>query len=782
MSDTKRDSDHYSMDETAVGYGARAAHLSGEKYASDYERGTTPTSLSTRRGNLSEYYDPNLDPNDTGEEDDSPYPEVRAAVANTDDVTMPAGTVRAWILGLFMAILIPGANQFFYFLYPSVSIGQLIALLIAFPIGKGMHYITPRWRIFGLELNPGPFNIKEHVIVTVMAGIGAYSAYATDIVAVQRVYYNQNWNFSYQWMIVMSTQLIGFSLGGILKRFLVDAPSMIWPANLVTCALFNTLHSTSYKANTGGGMSREKFFLIILAGSFFWYFLPGYLFTALSYFSWVCWIFPNNVKVNQMFGYLSGMGMSVITLDWAQITYIGSPLVTPWWAEANIAFGFFFFYWFLSPILYYSNVWYSQYLPILARHEYDNTGAQYDVFRVLTPEMTFNQTAYEEYSPLFIPTTFAMSYGLSFAAITSAIVHTALYYRKQLYNQARRSMHEQPDIHARLMSQYRGVPAWWYCVIFVIMFVFGCAAIQAFPTGLPIWAFILAILISAVYAIPVGMIQAITNQQVGLNVITELIVGYMLPGRPIAMMLFKTWGYITMFQALNFGSDLKLGHYMKIPPRTMFMCQVAAAMVAGTTQLGVQSWMFTNIEGMCTPLPMFICPSTPVFGAASVIWGVVGPQRMFSFGQVYSGLTAFFLVGALSPIIPYVMLRRYPNSLWKYLNMPIIFNGAGYIPPATAVNYVPWIITGWFFQWFMRRRHFSWWSKYNYTLSAGLDLGVACGAVFIFFTLQFPRGGTIGADTVQTWWGNTVWYSNLDATGNPLKTVAPGEIFGPSTW
>ena len=65
--------------------------------------------------------------------------------------------------------------------------------------------------------------------------------------------------------------------------------------------------------------------------------------------------------------------------------------------------------------------------------------------------------------------------------------------------------------------------------------------------------------------VPIGIIQAITNQQVGLNVITELIIGYALPGRPVAMMMFKTWGYITMYQALQFTSDFKLGHYMKIP-------------------------------------------------------------------------------------------------------------------------------------------------------------------------------------------------------------------------
>ncbi len=43
----------------------------------------------------------------------------------------------------------------------------------------------------------------------------------------------------------------------------------------------------------------------------------------------------------------------------------------------------------------------------------------------------------------------------------------------------------------------------------------------------------------------------------------------MQPGLPTAMMLFKTYGYITMYQALAFVKDLKLGHYMKVPPRTM---------------------------------------------------------------------------------------------------------------------------------------------------------------------------------------------------------------------
>ncbi|KAG6897986.1 hypothetical protein C0992_007940 [Termitomyces sp. T32_za158] len=703
---------------------------------------------------FSDFDDPNIDKNAAAQgilEDDSPYPEVRSAVANTDDPDIPVSTIRSWFLGICCAILIPGLNQFFYMRYPSVIVTGVVALLITFPVGRAWGGVLPNWKIFGIPLNPGPFSIKEHVLITIMATVGYQSAYATDIVAVQRVYYGQIFSFGYKWMLVMSTQLIGFSIGGIARRFLVQPPSMIWPTNLVTCALFNTLHAQSYAGmGNRGGISRERFFLYAFLVSAFWYVLPGYLFSALSYFSWVCWIAPNNIPVNQMFGYVHGLGMSLITFDWAQIAYIGSPLATPWWAEANIAVGFTFFFWILTPALYYTNAWYSEYLPISSRTSFDNTGNTYNVSKIINPDTTFNQEAYSAYSPLFLSTTFAISYGLSFASITATLMHAFLYFRKQIWVQARRAMHEQPDIHARLMARYPQVPQWWYIVIFLSMFVFGVVSIEVWETKFPVQYFILALVIAFVYIIPIGMIQAITNQQVGLNVITELIIGYALPGHPVAMMLFKTWGYITMAQALQFTSDFKLGHYMKVPPRTMFIAQVLATVIAGTVQLGVQSWMFTNIPDLCSldQKDGFICPGTQVFGTASIIWGVIGPARQFSKGQIYYG------------------------------NFPVIFSGTGYIPPASAVNYVPWAIVGFIFQYVMRRRHFSWWTKYNYVLSAALDAGVAVSAVLIFFCLQFPRNGTIGLNNIQTWWGNSVYANTADALGTPMKAIPDGDFFG----
>ena len=57
--------------------------------------------------------------------------------------------------------------------------------------------------------------------------------------------------------------------------------------------------------------------------------------------------------------------------------------------------------------------------------------------------------------------------------------------------------------------------------------------------------------------------------------ITELVIGYIYPGKPLANVAFKTYGYISMSQALYFVNDFKLGYYMKIPPRSMFVVQAS---------------------------------------------------------------------------------------------------------------------------------------------------------------------------------------------------------------
>jgi hypothetical protein len=39
-------------------------------------------------------------------------------------------------------------------------------MLLVFPFGRLAAALIPNWTIFGVQLNPGPFTVKEHVLVT----------------------------------------------------------------------------------------------------------------------------------------------------------------------------------------------------------------------------------------------------------------------------------------------------------------------------------------------------------------------------------------------------------------------------------------------------------------------------------------------------------------------------------------------------------------------------------------------------------------------------------------
>jgi OPT family small oligopeptide transporter len=271
------------------------------------------------------------------------------------------------------------------------------------------------------------------------------------------------------------------------------------------------------------------------------------------------------------------------------------------------------------------------------------------------------------------------------------------------------------------------------------------------------WALIVCLIIPLFWMVPIGMVQAMTNIAIGLNVITEFIVGYMTPGRPLAMMMFKTYGYMTMYQGLSFVQDLKLGHYMKIPPRTMFASQTVATLWSSIVQVAVMKWALSNIADVCAPDQPnnYTCPNGQVFFTASIIWGAIGPARMFSPGAVYSSLMWYFLIGATLPVLTWLAARRYPKSAARYLMVPVMFGGVGYIPPSGAYNYLCWGLVGFIFQYYIRRHYFGWFKQYNYVTAAALDTGLILSTIIIFFTLQLTL------QTAPQWYGKLSFAVNF---------------------
>ncbi|KAE8710768.1 Oligopeptide transporter 9 [Hibiscus syriacus] len=560
-----------------------------------------------------------------------------------------------WVLGTISCVLLSFLNQFFWYRTEPLTITAISAQIAVVPLGQLMaakitdrvFFKGSRWEI---NLNPGPFNVKEHVLITIFANSGAGSVYAIHVVTVVKVLYKKNITFFVSLIVILTTQVLGFGWAGIFRRYLVESAAMWWPANLVQVSLFSQ---------------------------------------NLPYF------------------------LRFSPLPQAKNT-ISHPSSIP-------------------------------------------------IF-----------TAYDKQGPLYLSKFFAMTYGVGFAALNATIVHVALFHGREIWEQRKASFGDKKiDIHTRLMRKYKQVPEWWFVCILLVNIaatIFACEYYND-QLQLPWWGVLLACGIAMVFTLPIGIITATTNQvfhhfithlQVhitdkfmlhtpGLNIITEYIIGYIYPGYPVVNMCFKVYGYISMTHAITFLQDFKLGHYMKIPPRTMFMAQIVRTLIACIVYLGTAWWLIETVPDICdttTSNSVWTCPCDTVFYDASVIWGLVAPRRIFRDLRVYEDVNWFFLAGAIAPVLVWLASKAFHSQEWiKLINMPVLIAATGMMPPATTVSCTTWIIVGFFSGFVVYRYRPKLWQRYNYVLSGALDAGLAFMGVLLYLCLGLEN---ISLDR----WGN----------------------------
>lgn len=139
-----------------------------------------------------DFHDVKRDPTDN-----SPYAQVRASVAATDDTSLSISTPRMWFLSIVFSIAGSSTNLFFSLRYPSVTLTPIIALLLVHPLGllwdqvfkrsddpeetfeNGCRQKSPQsiqqgvaWkRRLRLWLGQGRWNEKEHCCVYVSSNV-----------------------------------------------------------------------------------------------------------------------------------------------------------------------------------------------------------------------------------------------------------------------------------------------------------------------------------------------------------------------------------------------------------------------------------------------------------------------------------------------------------------------------------------------------------------------------------------------------------------------------------
>jgi hypothetical protein len=126
------------------------------------------------------------------------------------------------------------------------------------------HFLGTNWHF---SLNPGPFNMKEHVLITIFSSARSSGVYAVNIVTIVKGFYKRSINLLAAWLLVVTTQILGFGWAGIYRKLLVESPYMWWPSNLVQVSILRALHEQEKRPK--GGLTRMQFFMMVLTCSFF---------------------------------------------------------------------------------------------------------------------------------------------------------------------------------------------------------------------------------------------------------------------------------------------------------------------------------------------------------------------------------------------------------------------------------------------------------------------------------------------------------------------------------
>ncbi len=459
------------------------------------------------------------EPLDDGSDD--PLSLVSKAVPETDDPTMPALTLRVIIIGSSLCVLGAAVSQLFFYKSNSPGFSAYFVILVSLPIGRWMARVLPAWTIRipflgDIDLNPGPFSIKEHLLVGVLASSGATSAYASDIINIQELFFHQHMSMPASLVLLLTTQTLGFGFAGLVHNILVKPVAMIYPGSLVTTSLFHTLHGTGSQLTR----VRLRFFMIVFCAIFIYQFIPSLIAPSLSSIALLCLIDNRNPAFRVLSSGFKGFGFLNFSLDWTAVGTSG-PLFQPWWAACNFYAGIGGMMYVVMPALYFSNFWQALKFPTaIGSGLYNKSFTKFKVDSVLNPDNTLDVSKWEGAKPLLLTPFFAITYGLSFAILTSMVTHVFLWHRKDVKRALFYPHFE--DVHNQLMKAYHNVPTSWYMTVLLISLSASIWLVAAHDAlQLPVWGLLLAILIALVFLVPVGVLKAVSDTSVGLNVITE---------------------------------------------------------------------------------------------------------------------------------------------------------------------------------------------------------------------------------------------------------------------
>jgi len=424
--------------------------------------------------------------------------------------------------------------------------------------------------------------------------------------------------------------------------------------------------------------------------------------------------------------------------------------------QANSWIGFGLGYIIITAI-FYSNAWNSKSYPMISTSLFAKDGSVWNQSTVFTPpNFQINQTALAVTGLPAFTGSYVWSGITGSLAIGGLIAHCIFFWGRYVVSSFKHARNKtQPDPHWIAMQRYEEVPWWWYTLLLVLAFFAGLVSVLHGETTLPVWSYLIALISGAIVTPFSTLLFARMGNGITTNQIFKMIAGVINPGRPVANLYFSMWSHDVVATSIYLAMDLKLGQYLKIPPRVMFVIQIWGTIIGSIVNyvvmisvtgaqrkllldpIGNNVWSGQNVQALNT--------DAVAWSLAKEMYGPSGPYFIIPM-SLFIGFAVTFVHWLVHKRWPYIGPVRVETVI-----LPIIIQYSGVLSAGVNSTLTSSVIVGLVSQLWLRRRHPGWYREYNYILGGALD----GGAQVMVFILTFTVFGASGVSrTFPNWAGN----------------------------
>ncbi|KAF2722621.1 oligopeptide transporter-like protein [Polychaeton citri CBS 116435] len=691
----------------------------------------------------------------------------------------PALTFRGIFLATCLAAFQAVMSQIYTFKPTLVTITGTFITLIAYFAGKAWAAFLPRgdklearWRKQGGQgkpplwisvfsfINHGPWNLKEHAVCAITATSASNAAASVQVFAAQNLFYDLPLSATTVILSVISIGLFGYGLCGIMRPFAVWHVDSVYWSTLPTVKTLQGLHWQDLKNS-----KPLRVFWYSFGGMFFYEFFPAYMFPFLNSVSIPCLAAMKAtgnkaaVLTNLFGGSINneGLGLFSFSFDWQYITSFNTSL--PLKLQMHSAVGYLICYIVMLGI-YYSNAWDAKSLPFMSTRLRSADGSTYPIAKVFAGGV-LNEEALAQYGLPKLTGSFAYAMLMANAAIGALILHCVLFWGKDIVQSYRSTKEGRKDDrhHEHMAKYYKETPWYWFVGVLVFSFVLGLVVVVKEHITLPVWGYIVALILGIIIAPLSTLLYARFGNGIATNNLSKMLAGLMVPGRPVGNMYFAAWSHNTILTCVNLSNDLKMGEYLKIPPRTMFLTQIYGTILGGFVNYAVMISIVSGNRDLLVDSDgnsSWSGATMQSYNTNATSWALA--KYLYTAGTDYALVPIGLAIGAGAVIIHRIVtifVPRIRNIATTELNLPQLIQYAGYIPYNQSQTCVIFsqLCAGFFVQFYLRNYRPRIFKDYSYLITSAFD-GASLTCLFILSFAVFGAGGP--SVPFPSWWGNNV--------------------------